>query len=205
MIYQECRNVFREQGVFTTHQLYSWRPKLDKNTPGRWVKKGLLLKLRNGLYAFPDYAAKPNFTFFAANRMYLPSYISTFTALSFYGLIPEAITNITSVSPKKTTSFENALGVFQYHSINRKLMFGFDLLPFDNGKSLQIAKPEKALLDLLHLYPFYRLEDDMEQLRLDSSLLTEIVNEDLLINYARKFENEALMGRLNTLLTVYEL
>jgi predicted transcriptional regulator of viral defense system len=120
MIYYDLRNAFYDQGYFTTHQLYSWRPQMDKNTIGRWVKRGLLIKLRNGLYTFPEIVSKPNFTFFAANRMYLPSYISTFTALSFFGLIPESVANITSVSTRKTaTSFENSLlVVFKYHSIN---------------------------------------------------------------------------------------
>ena len=43
-----------------------------------------------------------------ANKIYSPSYISLETALSYYGLIPESVYALTSVSTRKTISFNKA-------------------------------------------------------------------------------------------------
>jgi len=205
MIYYDFRQAFFDQGCFTSNQIFTWRPELDKNTPGRWVQKGLLVKLRNGIYTFPEYLKKPNFSLFAANKIYRPSYVSSYSALSFYGLIPETIVQITSVTTMKTAAFENRLGAFRYHSIAERGMFGFDLLPFDANKTLQIAKPEKALLDLIYFNPFYQSAEDMEQLRLDESLFEEIIQPDLLLTYAERFQNAAFNERIQSLLKVYSI
>jgi predicted transcriptional regulator of viral defense system len=90
MNFQEFRNAFYELALFTPSQVYSWQPGFDKNNLLNWVKKGFLLKLRNGLYTFPEYLAEPGFGLHIANRIYRPSYISLHSALSFYGMIPEA-------------------------------------------------------------------------------------------------------------------
>lgn len=205
MIYYEFRKAFYDQGCFTSNQIFTWRPTLDKNTTGRWVKKGLLVKLRNGIYTFPEYLEKPNFALFVANKIYRPSYISTYTALSFYGLIPETIAHVTSITTMKTATFQNTLGTYIFQSIAERAMFGIDLLPFDTNKILQIAKPEKALLDLIYLNPQYQTPKDMEELRLDESLFEEVIHTELLQSYAGKYQNTALFERLNTLLKVYSL
>ena len=61
------------------------------------MKKGLLVRLRQGYYTFSEYLASSDHVYFFANRIYKPSYISLHTALSFYGIIPEAVGSITSV------------------------------------------------------------------------------------------------------------
>src|SRR5580658_2758036 len=48
---------------------------------------GLFVKLRNGLYVVKDTSVSP---LSLANKIYEPSYISLATALSHYGIIPEA-------------------------------------------------------------------------------------------------------------------
>lgn len=203
MIDYDFRQAFFDQGCFTSNQIFTWRPELDKNTLVRWAQKGLLVKLRNGIYTFPEYLEMPNFSLFAANKIYRPYYVSSFAALSFYGLIPETIVQITSVTTLRTATFENRLGAYRYHSIAERGMFGFDLLLFNANKTLQIAKPEKALLDLIYFNPFYQSVEDMEQLRLDYSFFEEIIRTDLLLTYAERFQNAAFTERLHTLLKVY--
>lgn len=89
--------------------------------------------------------------------------------LAFYGMIPEAVTQITAVSSLKTAVFQNAFGVYSYKTVREDLFFGYELKSYEN-KSILFAFPEKALLDLLYLYPFYNSSQDMEELRLDSTL-----------------------------------
>ncbi|WP_372950880.1 hypothetical protein [Mariniphaga sp.] len=205
MNYLEFRNRMFDLGCFNTHQVYAWKPDFDRNNFVRWTKKGLLIRLRQGYYTFPEYKSKPDFALFFANRIYRPSYISLHSALAFYGMIPEAIVQITSVTSLKTASFQNEFGEYEYKSVRKELMFGYDIKPIADGKSLQIARPEKALLDLLYLYPFYNTEQEMEDLRLDEDFLLDELDLRLLEDYLLRFKSKALQKRVNFLKNTYSL
>ncbi len=205
MNYLEFKNRMFDLGCFNTHQVYAWKPDFDRNNFVRWVKKGLLLRLRKGYYSFPDYKSKPDFAMLFANRIYRPSYISLHTALAFYGIIPEAVVQITSVTSLKTASFQNEFGEYEYKSVREELMFGYDIKPIVNGQSLKIARPEKALLDLLYLYPFYNSEKEMEDLRFDGKFLSDELDLKLLEDYLLKFKNKALRKRVKLLKSTYNL
>jgi predicted transcriptional regulator of viral defense system len=205
VIFQEFRKAFYELACFASPQVYAWRPGFDKNNLGRWVKQGLLVKLRNNYYCFPEYKAQAGFEMYVANRIYRPSYISLHSALSFYGLIPEAIVQVTSVSTLKTANFENPMGSFHYHSVRPDLMFGYDLKTTPSDRTIRIAEPEKALLDLLYLFPFYDTPDEMEDLRLDDSLMGEVLDIGKLKEYSTRYSNKALMSRCNMMIKSYAL
>jgi predicted transcriptional regulator of viral defense system len=205
MNYLEFKNRMFDLGCFNTHQVYAWKPDFDRNNFVRWVKKGLLLRLRQGYYTFPEYKSKPDFALFIANRIYRPSYISLHTALAFYGIIPEAVVQITSVTSLKTASFQNEFGEYEYKSVRKELMFGYDIKSIANGQSLQLALPEKALLDLLYLYPFYNTEQEMEDLRLDEDFLLDELDLQRLENYLSKFKSKALQRRVRLLKNTYDL
>jgi predicted transcriptional regulator of viral defense system len=190
---------------FNIHQIYAWQPDFDRNNLTRWVKKGYLIRLRQGYFAFPEYKSKPDYFLYFANRIYRPSYISLHTALSFYGMIPESVVQITSVTALKTASFDNGFGQYSYHKIKKNLMFGYELKPMAGDRALQFATPEKALLDLLYLYPFYDTEQEMEELRLDDYFMHYDLNKDLLKEYCAKFQSKALAHRVKLLFKAYEL
>lgn len=192
-------------GCFTTHQVYAWVPGFDRNNFVRWVKKGLLIRLRQGYYTFPEYKNQADFSFYIANRMYRPSYVSLHTALAFYGLIPEAVIQTTSVTSLKTANFQNALGSFSYKSIREELMFGYQSKAIRGGFSIQLAQPEKALLDLLYLHPFYQSAQDMEELRLDEDLLHEDFDLGLLDESLHRYKTKALEKRVKQFLKTYGL
>lgn len=205
MNYLEFRNKMFDLGCFNIHQVYAWKPGFDRNNIVRWTKKGLLIRLRQGYYSFPEYKSKPDFALYFANRIYRPSYISLHSALAFYGIIPEAVVQVTSVTTLKTISFSNQFRDYEYKSVKPDLMFGYDLKPIDNGRTLQIAAPEKALLDLLYLYPFYNTEQELEDLRLDEDFLQENLDRKLLDEYTFNFKNKALERRIQILKNTYNL
>ena len=192
-------------GCFNIHQVYAWKPGFDRNNFVRWANKGLLLRLRQGYYTFPEYKGKPDFALYFANRIYRPSYVSLHTALAFYGMIPEAVVQITSVTSLKTVSFTNDFGEYGYKSVREELMFGYDLKPIADGRTFQLARPEKALLDLLYLYPFYNTGQELEDLRLDEDFLQDDLDQKLLEEYTVKFENKALEKRVQLLINTYGL
>ena len=189
---------------FSIDQVYAWQPGFDRNNLSRWIKKGLLIRLRQGYFSFPEFKNKSDFIYYVANRIYRPSYISLHTALAFYGIIPESVVQITSITSLKTAFFKNELGEYTYKSVNENLMFGYDLKPFD-GRTLQFAGAEKALLDLLYLYPDYNTETDLLDLRLDNDILNENFNKKLLMEYTIKFKNRTLERRVKLLLKAYKL
>ena len=192
-------------GCFNIHQVYAWRPGFDRNNFVRWTNKGLLIRLRQGNYTFPEYLSKPDFALYFANRIYRPSYVSLHTALAFYGMIPEAVVQITSVTSLKTASFSNDFGDYSYKSIKEELMFGYDLKPLADGRTFQLAKPEKAILDLLYIYPFYSAKQDLEDLRLDEDFLQDDLDRKLLEEFSLKFDNKALERRVKLLINTYGL
>ena len=187
---------------FSINQVYTWRPDFNRNNLSRWTKKGMLISLRQGYFTFPEYKVKRDYYYFFANRIYRPSYISLHTALAFYGMIPEAVMQITSVTSLKTASFKNELGEYSYKTVNENLMFGYELRPMENGRAIQFASPEKALLDLLYLYPAYKTEKELEDLRLDDDFLHDNLNKPLLLEYLARFKNRALEQRVKLLLSI---
>jgi predicted transcriptional regulator of viral defense system len=205
ILFERFRKTMFKEACFTVNQVYAWHPGFEKNNLGRWVKNGLLIKLRNGYYTFPEYLSEPNFPLFIGNRIYRPSYITIHTALAFYGLIPESVIQITNVTTLKTANFTNPAGSFFYHHLQPELFFGFNSLPFLNGRSLLMATIEKALLDLLYLYPFYKTEKDLTDLRLDPDILQENLQQKLMSEYIVRFRNHALEKRAKLLLKLYSV
>ncbi len=205
MNYLEFRNKMFDLGCFSSHQVYAWQPNFDRNNFVRWTRKGLLVRLRQGYYTFPEYKSKPDFALYFANRIYRPSYVSLHTALAFYGMIPEAVVQITSVTTLKTADFRNDFGEFAYKNIRENLMFGYDLKPIADGRTLQLATPEKALLDLLYLYPFYNSQTDFEELRLDEDFMQDDFDIKRMEEYLAQFKNKALEKRVKLLINAYGL
>ena len=193
------------QGCFNINQVLLWDKDFDRNNLTRWCRKGLLVKLRNEYYAFPEYRQVPGFSRYVANRIYMPSYISIHSALSFYGMIPEEVVQLTSVTTLKTARFFNAFGTFHYQNVKESLYFGYKIVTLADGKGIVIATPEKALLDLLYLNPYYKTEQDMEELRLDEDFMQNELDESRLSDYVSRFASKALTQRLTCLKNVYGL
>lgn len=204
MNYLEFKSQLFESACFSVHQVYAWQPNFDRNNFHHWIRRGLLVRLRQGIYTFPEYLTKPDFGLYFANRMYKPSYVSLHTALAFYGMIPESVVQITSVTSLKTTNFTNVMGSFLYNNVREDLMFGYELKPFADGRTLLLAKPEKALLDLLYLYTFYNTTEDFEALRLDEAYMQDEFNWVLMQEYVLAFKSQMLEKRIKLLNKTYQ-
>jgi len=204
MNYLGFRSQFIELGAFSVHQVNAVFPNFSPNNLTRWQQEGLIVKLRQGFYVFQEVVLQPNFAFFLSNFIYKPSYISLHTALAFYGIIPEAVTQITAVSSLKTTNFQNDVAQFSYKKIKSDLMFGYEQKPLGN-RAISIATPEKAILDLLYLYPFYNTESEIENLRFDEDFIRNELNIGNLNIYLDKFNNKKLVERVRIFTDLYEI
>ena len=204
MNYLNFRSQFIELGAFSAHQVNAVFPNFSPNNLTRWQRQGLIVKLRQGFYAFKEVVSQPNFALFLSNFIYKPSYISLHTALAFYGIIPEAVTQITAVSSLKTADFRNDTAQFSYKKIKPDLFFGYEQKPFGN-RTISIATPEKAILDLLYLYPFYNTKSEIENLRFDEEFVRNELNIGKLALCLDKFNNKKLAKRVEIFTDLYEI
>ncbi len=138
----------------------------------RWVADGRLQQLRRGRYALAaPYAKLRPHPLAVAARLVRPSYVSLQSALSYHGLIPEAVPVVTSVTTARPGRFETPLGSFSYRHVKPALFWGYENIRLDErqpaGQAALVASPEKALVDLLYLTPGPITPAFIEELRLD--------------------------------------
>ncbi|OHE24691.1 MAG: hypothetical protein A2Z43_08985 [Syntrophobacterales bacterium RBG_19FT_COMBO_59_10] len=151
-----------------------------------WVKKGHLIRLKNGLYAFSRDKEKLRGEGIAF-LLYQPSYLSLETALAWYGFIPEIVYAYTSITAKTTRTFENACGRFIYRHVKSELFWGYVQMNTDHGPYL-LAEPEKALLDYFYLnLPRIDNEEDFENIRLNEEEMEKTLDKDKFIKYLDAF------------------
>lgn len=156
----------------------------------RWCKDGKLLPLRRGMYAFPDSSIRAVLNpAELANRLYHPSYISTYWALGYYGLIPEKVVTFTSVTSRVSRAFDNSFGTFKYQSVKQAGFFGYSFMDL-SGKRVAVAEPEKALLDLWHLEKGLWGRERMEEMRFQNS---DLISCEKLRDYAEKYQSPRLL------------
>ena len=118
----------------------------------RWQEQGLIVKLKRGIYLLNenDRKIQPSRSFIA-NQLYMPSYVSLEYALNFYGLIPEKVADVTSVTTKKTTRFSAQKGTFIYQHVKPGAFRGFKTFKDEAGLTFFMALPEKAIVDFIYL------------------------------------------------------
>jgi len=194
---------FQPYQVFSLQDIKKFFPDFSYRQIDRWGKKGYLLKIKQGFYTLTDQDINQSFSFMVANRIYHPSYISLEKALKYYGLIPEEVFQITSVSTKKTTEFNTSVGNFAYRHISPKLFWGYKLIKVDNSKFL-IADPEKAILDYLYLHSKFKTADDFKEMRINTDSFAEHVNIKKFQKYLEAFNNKALTKRANIFLNTIQ-
>jgi len=139
----------------------------------RLVRQGVLIRMRRGIYRVSIRPADPAVL---ANLLYRPSYLSFESALARHGIlsqIPYTITLATMRRSKKTVLDGAAV---EYRQLKAALFFGQRI---ENG--LEIAEPEKALLDALYLMKRGRLSLPLDELDLSG------LSAGKLKSYARRF------------------
>jgi predicted transcriptional regulator of viral defense system len=204
MKYLEFKNSFRKFPLISASHFPNVTENLQvlRNQLTQWQKKGLIIKLKKGLYILNEKDRKFNpSNIFIANALYSPSYISSEYALAYYDLIPEKVETITSCTTKKTTIFENPMGTFSYQHLKSELFFGFKRITDENEFTVFIAEPEKAVLDFiyLNLQEFKNKGEDIFDLSYRLQNL-ERLKKGKLQKLARLYKNRTFQGVIKNLL-----
>lgn len=145
-------------------------------------KEGRIIRLKRGMYVVnPNESGKLLSLGLIGNVLYGPSYVSMLTALREYGLIPERVEVVESMTTHLTVSFENPVGRFEYHHCTKDYYSIGITQREEEGISYLIATPEKALCDYIVCTPrlplrfikdtYIFLEED---LRLDMDAFMEM-------------------------------
>jgi hypothetical protein len=121
----------------------------------RLAESGHLVRLKRGLWAFPDrlhplaaaaHLAAP-----------FPSYLSLQTALYHHGMISQVPALTYAVSPARTRTYLTPLGAFSIHHVREEFFFGYETVEGPaadaRGGPVRMAGPEKALVDFIYLGP----------------------------------------------------
>jgi len=156
----------------------------------RYTKQGFIIRVKRGLYSFPD-ALPPEL--YLANKLYDPSYISREFALSYHGIIPEMVYEITSVTTKATQKFETLGKIYSYRKIKKSAFTGYSVEK-QRGFTFCIADAEKAFIDTL----YYRVLFGKKPI---SRFNKEKINKNKALKYAKLFENPKLIGILKRTLS----
>jgi hypothetical protein len=115
------------------------------------IQTGALIRVKKGIYIFgPLFSKNETCLEMLANLIFGPSYISLEWALSYYGMIPEKVEEITSVTFKVKKQFDTPIGRFSYAHIDLD-RYPSDVLLIERSHSQKffIASREKALCDTL--------------------------------------------------------
>lgn len=195
MKYAELLEIVGDEPVFSSSLMLAGDidPVDVASQLSRWVAAGKLIALRRGVYAIGEpYRRRDPHAFELANAIVQPSYVSLESALSFHGLIPEAVFSTTSVARTRPAEYETALGRFSYRVISADLFWGYEAVPVaaDTRQRAYVALPEKALLDLVYLRPHGDDVAFLEQLRLDG---LDTLDTARLVEFAQRSGKPKLM------------
>ena len=166
----------------------------------RAVASGKIIRIRKGLYTFPNKRGKILDGRALCQSLYGPSYISLEYALSYHNLIPEAVYTITSVSLGKSRHFSTPVGEFNFQRVPQNILYTqVERLTGDGGLSFFMATPLKALCDALYCggKEWTGLASALDELRIDFEdlpALDAVLIDELLENYRNSRVRTFLKG-----------
>jgi len=166
----------------------------------RWSCTGRLIQIRKGLYMLADtYRKKTPHPFLVANMIKRASYVSLQSAMAYYGLIPEYVPYVTSVTTGRPETIYTSVGNYIFKHIKTSWFHNYNKIELGEEQSAFVAIPEKALLDLLYLTSASDDFNYLKELRLqnletlDFTQLTHLAQESKSKKLLRAIKNIVLL------------
>lgn len=168
----------------------------------RWVEQGWFSRIKRGLY-IPikrDEMTGLSDPWGTATKIYRPCYIGALNAAAHWGLTNQKIQNVYVLTTKKSKNRNPVINNFSYfvRTVPDQAMFGLvsimrgqvEVLVSDSSRTIidfmldpQLGAGIGNVIDILSMY-----------------LNSEHKNMDLLLNYAKRFRNGAVLKRMGYLL-----
>jgi len=117
------------------------------------IKQGNLVHLKNGFYIpGPGLRVDLPDDKLIANHLWGPSYVSSDSALSYWGMIPEKVFEVLSCTTKIAKYYETPIGRFRYYHVSKNYYsLGIKSVRLTERQTVLMACPEKALFDRIIL------------------------------------------------------
>lgn len=114
-------------------------------------RAGDLIRLKKGLFVVSTEVSNQNISReLVANHLYGPSYVSLESALSYYGLIPEKVYAVRSVTTRLSKKYVTPLGNYEYVTVPEDyFQIGIQQEIINYQYAYLIATPEKAICDMI--------------------------------------------------------
>lgn len=162
-----------------------------------------IIRVKKGLYVLGKDYNKPYNKYVLANLMYGPSYITGYTALAYWNLIPERVELIISMTTKKKKQFETPVGRFSYlYCPKTAFSIGVQLEDAGDQKRFLMASPEKALCDIIAAQTDIKTQPQMKEflelMRLDS-MVYENLNLLLVEKITARYKRQSLRLLMNSI------
>jgi len=148
------------------------RPSL-KMALSRFISQGVLIRLKRGVYALADASLNIEKV---ANQLYYPSYLSFESALSNYGILSQFPYVQTFATTKQTKRLTLGQTEIEFRQLKKELYFGYVM-----KNEINIAEPEKALLDQLYMVSRGKAMLNIQELDLRK------IKKSILNEYAKSF------------------
>jgi len=142
------------QSVFDFNDIQNLLPeyKYIRNKISRLVQNKYLIRLKQGVYLKNPEISGTNYSLeYLAQKLYRRSYVSLQYALQLYGMIPESVYEVTSVTDRANKVFDTSEGRFSYRLLKPEYYrVGVTQLRDPYGYIFDSATREKAMADLLY-------------------------------------------------------
>lgn len=186
-------------GVFNLNDVRKLDSDFHRSQLSDWQKRDWIRSVAGGYYVLSGQEVDGDFLYRMANKVYEPSYISLESALDFWGIVPETVLGVTSVSSRKTKRLQTVWGDLSYRKIKPELLTGYDVIEGKGEVRYKMARPEKAILDYLYLNSKVNSVEDFEGLRWNREKLEEVLRGGEFNKLVGLFENQALRERIDQL------
>lgn len=128
----------------------------------RAATKHEIIRLKPGLFLLgPEFRKTHPHPFIIAAVLHSPSHVSLESALSYHGLIPEAVYQVSSVTSVRSRRFETPIGVFTFKRVPATHpRAGVKVVKINDRSWAFIATPLRAIADLIYLQKQISWEKD---------------------------------------------
>lgn len=199
MNFQDLKSSVNDLHLFNLNDIRKLDPEFHRQQLTDWQVRGYIRPLAGGYYILADLEVDEGLLFFAANRIYAPSYISLESALAFYQVIPETVLGVTSVSTRKTRRLESNWGMLTYRRIKPATYFGYEVWGGKDNQKILLARLEKAVLDYLYLNAHLQTGEDFEGLRWNREVLQSQLDFQLFEHYLAVYKVKSLAQRVQVM------
>ncbi len=167
----------------------------------RLAKSGWLFRIKKGLYIPVPAILEEGQPFVEdpwviANALFTPCYIGGWDAVSHWDLTDQIFKNtfIYTQTPQKKSKYEYLNHTFIVHKVSKEQFFGLNVVWRESTK-LMISDPSRTIIDFFDTPHFFGGSETLYEV-LSEYLRSEHKDIDLLVDYALKMKNKAILKRL---------